>query len=418
MTDTTTTDSETAETAPHAAGAAGSVPPVFFPLPRESLLDPPAVLARWRQEQPVHMVALPGGRHTWLVTRYADARAVLTDPRFSSMSERPGFPTVQAEPIQSVPGAFLEYDPPAHGRLRRMLTKDFTPKRVAGLRPAVERITGGLLDALCAHGPPADLVEHFALPLPVAVICEVLGVPYEDRHLFHEWGRLIGSLTAPSHEVSTAVEEFDAYLRDLLRAKAAEPRDDLLSRLMADQVHTGELALDETVGVAMVLLVAGHDPSSKALGLAVVQLLQAPELQRELCAAPERLSGVVEELLRFLSPFHTAFRQATENVTVGGVTVRADEGVLVSLQAANHDPGVFEEPDRLHCARNRPRHHLGFGYGIHQCLGQHLARLELTVALRELFRRLPGLRLAVPVETLAFQERGVVDGPAAVPVRW
>lgn len=218
--------------------------------------------------------------------------------------------------------------------------------------------------------------------------------------------------------MSTAVEEFDAYLRDLLRAKAAEPRDDLLSRLMADQVHTGELALDETVGVAMVLLVAGHDPSSKALGLAVVQLLQAPELQRELCAAPERLSGVVEELLRFLSPFHTAFRQATENVTVGGVTVRADEGVLVSLQAANHDPGVFEEPDRLHCARNRPRHHLGFGYGIHQCLGQHLARLELTVALRELFRRLPGLRLAVPVETLAFQERGVVDGPAAVPVRW
>ncbi|MFI8849930.1 cytochrome P450 [Streptomyces sp. 891-h] len=414
MTDTTI-ESSAAGHAPDGPGGALTGQAVF-PLPRESLLEPPSMLARWRQEHPVHRVALPGNRHAWLVTRYADARAVLADPRFSSRSERPGFPTVQADPILSVPGAFLDYDPPEHGRLRRMLTKDFTPKRVAALRPAVERITGGILDELCAHGQPADLVEGFALPLPVAVICEVLGVPFEDRCLFQEWGRLIGSLTASSDEVNTAITEIDAYLRELLAAKGADPQDDMLSRLVAG-VRAGGTTQDEAVGMTMMLLVAGHDPASKALALAVVHLLDQPDERRGLLADPDRLPALVEELLRYLSPFHTAFRQATEDVTVGEVTVRAGEGVLVSYLAADHDPEAFAEPGRL-CPGRERRHHLAFGYGVHQCLGQHLARLELTVALRELFRRLPGLRLAEPVAALGFAERGVADGPAAVPVTW
>jgi cytochrome P450 len=388
-----------------------------FPVPRRSPLRPPPEFARWRAEEPVRKVTLSEGRWAWLITRYEDARTVLADTRFSSESVREGFPTTQPEDIDAVPGAFLSLDPPEHTTLRRMLTGEFTVRQIARLRPAVERAARELTDALAWQGSPADLVARFALPLPVMVICELLGVPFADRAFFQERGQTIGSLTAPAREVDEALKELGDYLRRLLRAKDAAPRDDLLSRLVVEHVRTGRASWEQAVGMAMVLLVAGHDPASKTIGLGSVLLLKRPDRLAELREEPSLWPAAVEEMLRYLSAFHTGFRLALADVSVGGVTIRAGEGVLVALASANRDADAFADPERLDFRRGA-RHHLGFGYGIHQCLGQHLARLELQTALRTLFEELPSLRLTTEPEGLRWQEQGVAEGVRTVPVAW
>ncbi|MFI1035253.1 cytochrome P450 [Streptomyces sp. NPDC020951] len=393
-----------------------AVPPAL-PMERTALLDPPAAYALLREERPVSRITLWGGNTPWLVTRYEDACAVLADQRFSSENIREGFPGLQPNPPRS-PGQIFSMDPPDHTRLRRMLIPDFTFRRVEELRPVIGTLTDTLIDSLVAKEPAgADLVEHFTLPLPLQVICELLGVPYADREFIHRQASAFVTLTAGPEAMRAGWTALFHYLSELLAAKADAPGDDLMSRLATDRVATGEATPAEAAGMMVQLLVAGHETVTSMLTLGVVALLSHPGQLAALRDDPALVPGAVEELLRYLTVVHIGMRRiALEDIEVGGVTVRAGEGVVVSLQAANRDPRAFPDPDAFDITRDA-RHHLAFGHGLHQCLGQSLSRVQLQVALPALFRRLPELRLAAPPEEFALHGRAI-HGVSELPVTW
>ncbi|MFI1033938.1 cytochrome P450 [Streptomyces sp. NPDC020951] len=388
------------------------------PLPRHRpLLDPAAEYGRWVRERPLTRISLWGDLHPWLVTRNEDARAVLSDARFSSENVRPGFPGLQPTPPPRTPGQLFAMDPPDHTRLRRMLIPEFTFRRVEQLRPAIRKITDELLDGLVKQQRPADLVEHFTLPLPLLVICELLGVPYADRDFIHRQAAAFATVSAGPEAMRAGWAALFGYLQELLAAKAGEPGDDLMSKLAAERVATGEATSAEAAGMLVQLLIAGHETTASMLSLGVVALLRHPDQLAALRADDGLVPGAVEELLRYLTVVHIGMRRiATEDVEVGGVTVRAGEGVVVALQAANRDPAVFADPDTLDITRDA-RQHLAFGHGLHHCLGQSLARAELQIALPTLFRRLPELRATGPAEEFAFEGRAV-HGVRELPVAW
>ncbi|MEV6024050.1 cytochrome P450 [Streptomyces sp. NPDC052036] len=408
---TTTTDSAGTDAAP-------AYPTVRTGCP----LDLPPLVGEMREERPVSRVTLWDGSRPWVVTRYSDARQALRDPRLSADLHRPGFPFIS--PVQKVqqnedlPVGFLRMDPPEHTRQRRMLTAEFIVKRMQRMRPEVDALVESLLDDMIAAGSPADLVDAFALPLPSLVICKLLGVPYQDHEFFQEQSRLMIDQTAGVEKVLAAREELRAYFDRLATHKASHPDDDLLSRLVAEQEAPGRLSHDEVVGMAAVLLVAGHETTANMIGIGVLNLLEAPGQWAALCEDPDLIPGAVEELLRYQTVIHTGLpRVATEDMEIGGVTVRAGEGVLIQLAAANRDPRVFDAPDRLD-VRHPARQHLAFGFGVHQCLGLPLARMELQSALEGLVRRLPGLRVTKPLEELGFRHRMNVYGLFELPVTW
>ncbi|MER6961403.1 cytochrome P450 [Streptomyces sp. NPDC000618] len=388
------------------------------PLPRHRpLLDPAAEYGRWVRERPLTRISLWGDLHPWLVTRNEDARAVLSDARFSSENVRPGFPGLQPTPPPRTPGQLFAMDPPDHTRLRRMLIPEFTFRRVEQLRPAIRKITDELLDGLVKQQRPADLVEHFTLPLPLLVICELLGVPYADRDFIHRQAAAFATVSAGPEAMRAGWAALFGYLQELLAAKAGEPGDDLMSKLAAERVATGEATSAEAAGMLVQLLIAGHETTASMLSLGVVALLRHPDQLAALRADDGLVPGAVEELLRYLTVVHIGMRRiATEDVEVGGVTVRAGEGVVVALQAANRDPAVFADPDTLDITRDAGQH-LAFGHGLHHCLGQSLARAELQIALPTLFRRLPELRATGPAEEFAFEGRAV-HGVRELPVAW
>ncbi|MFD4603017.1 cytochrome P450 [Streptomyces sp. NPDC058464] len=382
------------------------------------LLDPAAEYGRWITERPLARVTLWGDAHPWLVTRHEDARAVLADPRFSSQNVRPGFPGLQPTPPPPTPGQLFAMDPPDHTRLRRMLIPEFAFRRVEQLRPAIRSITDELLDHLVKQQRPADLVEHFTLPLPLLVICELLGVPYTDRDFIHRQAAAFATVTAGPEAMRAGWAALFGYLQELLAVKSRDPGDDLMSKLATERVATGEATAAEAAGLLVQLLIAGHETTASMLSLGTVALLRHPAQLAALRTDEDLVPGAVEELLRCLTVVHIGLRRiATEDVEVAGVTIRAGEGVVIALQAANRDPSAFASPDTFDIHRDAGRH-LAFGHGLHHCLGQSLARAELQIALPALFRRLPDLRLAGrAAEEYAFEGRAI-HGVRELPVSW
>jgi cytochrome P450 len=375
--------------------------------------DPPPELAKL---PPMARLDYPDGHAGWLATGYEAARVVLSDPRFSTRQELKHNPIRMTSPFgqdrPAPPGMFATTDPPEHTRYRRLLTGQFTVRRMRLLEPRIEQITADHLDAMAAAGPPVDLVRAYALPIPSLVICELLGVPYEDHDFFQEQ---TARLVAIDEEGVPEVAALAGYLGELVRRKRVEPGDDLISGL------TGDLDDEELTNIAFILLVAGHETTANMLGLGVFALLQHPE-QRAVFSgeSADAAEGAVEELMRWLSILHVGAptRAALEDVEVAGELVRKGETVALSLPAINRDPSRFADPGELRLDRAEARRHLAFGHGVHQCLGQQLARIEMRIGFRRLFERFPGLRLAVPASEVPLKERAAVYGVESLPVTW
>ncbi|MFG1960381.1 cytochrome P450 [Nonomuraea sp. NPDC049028] len=392
---------------------------ITFPTRRPSPFDPPEKLRRWREEAPIQPMRYPGGHDGWLVTGYAAARAVLADARFSSRLENLRWPVAWEgfDPASFVqpPGFFMQLDPPDHTRFRRQLTAQFTVRRLKALEPRINQITTEVLDAMERVGAPADLVREFALPVPSLVICELLGVPYADRERFQHDSATALRDGSTKEEVVGATASLFGYLYELAGTKQAHPANDLLTSLVTD----GELTQEEIAGVGLLLLVAGHETTAAMLGLGAYVLLENPDQLAALRATPARTEGAVEELLRYLSVAHLGpMRAALEDVEIAGRTIRKGQVVTLSIPAANRDPERFPVPETLDVTRPSSTGHLAFGHGIHQCLGQQLARLEMRIAYWALFERFPALRLAAPREEVPMRTDMTIYGVHRLPVTW
>ncbi|MGW7485654.1 cytochrome P450 [Streptomyces sp. NPDC054786] len=404
--------------AEHDTGPGEGLAPLAVPATRAAgcPFDPAPGVERARREEPVTRATLWDGSSCWLVTRHQDVREVLGDPRFSADATRQGFPFLTAggrELVTSKP-TFIRQDDPEHARLRRMLTADFMVKKVEAMRPEVQRLTDGLLDRMTAGRNAADLVAEFALPLPSLVICLLLGVPYDDHEFFQDRSRFLLSLRSTAEEVRTAQDDLQRYLSRLAAAKRREPDDGIVSRLVA----RGDLDSEEVASMGRLLLIAGHETTANMTALSTLALLRNPGQLARLRADPSLIKGAVEELLRYLTIIHNGLpRVATEDVTLGGRTIRAGEGVLCTLNSANRDEDVFPGGEALDVGRDA-RRHVAFGFGVHQCLGQPLARVELQIAIETLLRRLPDLRLDIPFEDVPFRHDMAIYGVHALPVAW
>ncbi|MYW00631.1 cytochrome P450 [Streptomyces sp. SID3343] len=375
---------------------------------------------RFRDEpDSLRRVVLYDGRPAWVVTKHDAARRLLADPRLSSDRTSLDFPATSPrfEALRERDQAFIGLDPPEHGPKRRMTISEFTVKRIKDMRPDIERIVHDFIDAMLAAGPPADLVARFALPVPSMVICRLLGVPYADHDLFQDASRRLLQ-AADAKQAVTARDELGDYLDGLITRLQANPGPGLLNNLVAGQLASGEIDRAELIATAVLLLVAGHETTASMTSLSVITLLEHPDQHAALRADPDLVPGAVEELLRYLAIADLAGgRVATADIEIDGQLIRAGEGVIVSNSIANRDGSVFEDPDTFDVHRSA-RHHLAFGYGVHQCLGQNLARLELEVILTALFERIPTLRLAVPVEQLTLRPGTTIQGVNELPVTW
>ncbi len=384
-----------------------------LPIDRTDPFDPPVELMRWQREAPMRRLRYPDGHVGWLVTGYAEARAVLADPRFSVRPELAHSPTSTTTGLSVPPGFFLRMDPPRHARYRRLLTGAFTVHRMRALVPRIATIVDEQLDAVAALGGAADLVTTFALPVPSLLICELLEIPYDDRARFQRDAATILTTDAAPRARADAFTDLTTYLTGWAETALRQPSDGMLGGLAAEDLSTEELT-----GMAMLLLIAGHETTANMLGLGTFAGLQDAGQRAALVGADEWAAALaVEELLRHLSVITIVVRAALADVEVAGHTVRAGETVTVSLAAANRDPGQFPDGDRLDLARGA-HGQLAFGHGIHQCLGQQLARLEMRAALPALFRRFPGLRLAVPPEEVPMRSNMAVYGVHHLPVEW
>lgn len=393
------------------------VEPLAFPASRGTCpFAPPPGYQRALREDPVTRVTLWDGSQCWMVTRHADVRTVLSDQRFSADPTIPGYPFLSEGRKILAKGktSFIRMDDPEHARLRRMLTSDFMVKKIEAMRPRIQGMVDDFLDRMIAHGSPVDLVSEFALPIPSLVICLLLGVDYGDHAFFQECSGVILSSESSEAEIEAVRVELYTYLRRLAARKRENPDDTIVSRLAA----RGDLTDHEVAAMGILLLVAGHETTANMIALSTLALLRDPGQLARLRARPELLKGSVEELLRFLSIVHTGLpRVATEDITVAGQTIRAGEGVLCMINTANRDAGIYEDADGLDVAREA-RNHLAFGFGVHQCLGQPLARVELQIALESLLRRLPTLRLAIDPDEIRYRDDMVVYGVYALPVAW
>ncbi|MFI8521616.1 cytochrome P450 [Streptomyces sp. NPDC085481] len=392
---------------------------VAFPQDRTCPYHPPTAYDPLREERPLSRVTLWDGRPVWFVTGHTAARALLSDQRLSSDSTHDNFPlpTERAAKLRRRRrAALLGWDDPEHNVQRRMLIPSFTLKRAEGLRPRIQATVDRLLDAMEEQGPPAELVNAFALPVPSIVICDLLGVPYADHAFFEEQSRRL--LRGPTSEESEAARtELEGYLGDLIDSKRDKPGEGVLDDLVARQLQEGRPERRELVELATILLVAGHETTANMISLGTYTLLRHPERLAELRADPGLVPTAVEELLRFLSIADGLLRVAREDVEVEGTVIRAGEGVVFSTSVINRDTTAYADPDTLDWGRSA-RHHVAFGFGIHQCLGQNLARAEMEIALGTLLRRLPGLRLAVPAEEIPFKPGDTIQGMVELPVTW
>jgi cytochrome P450 len=409
--------------------------------------DPLGVFARMRAKAAVTPVISPEGQRTWLITRYDDVRKSLADPRLAKDWRKTAGPNWNPDPtVGFLMAHMLNADPPDHTRLRRLVQKAFTPGRVAALRPRIEAITAALLDAMAAQVPAGDsgagdsgagdsgagdsgagdsgagdgvidLIRAFAFPLPMTVICELLGVPDGDRDEFRSWSQVIISSTATMEQFRAAGGAMYGYFVSLLAAKRAAPADDLLSALIAARDSGDSLDERELLAMIFLLLVAGHETTVNLIATGMLALLTHPAELSRLRSDPSLLPAAVEELLRYANPLnHATDRYAPEPLQIGGVTIGAGEPVLCVTSSANRDPGRFPDPDRLDLGRDASGH-LAFGHGIHYCLGAPLARLEGEIAFGALLSRFPSLSLAVDPATLRWRPSSLIHGLETLPVR-
>lgn len=393
-----------------------SLPPVFA---RRNGFDPLPELERLRAERPVTKVDHHWGVQTWLVTRYDDVRMILGDHKRFTSAPPPYFASTESEDGSSGvdgTGWFIVYDPPAHTRLRRMLAAEFTKRRLARLEPRIEATVTEHLDAMEQAGPPAELVSQFALRLPMLVICELFGVPFEGRAELVPLSSKFTDFSLPVEERKEATERVGAIMVDFVREQRADPGDGMLGMLIRE--HGEELTDRELAGVADLMVQAGYETTMSMLSLGTLVLLRHRQHIPMLFADDQQQEQVIEELLRYLSITHNLFpRIAQEDVTISGQPIKAGELLMCSPPIANRDERFGDGMDRFDPTRKAGAH-LAFGHGIHHCIGAPLARLEMRMALPALFRRFPGLRLAVPFEEIAWRPNTNFYGLDSLPVAW
>ncbi|MEV5829030.1 cytochrome P450 [Spirillospora sp. NPDC052242] len=387
-----------------------------FPMERpDAPFDPPPEYARLRAEEPVADATLADGRKVLLISRYDDVKSTLRDPRVSSDLRKPGCPVPGGGPPlpEGAPHPCFRTDPPEHTIYKKLLLPDFTVRKVNGMKPRIREIVRGVLDDMAGAGGPVDLNAAVAVPVPSLVICELLGVPYADHEFFQERTAVPLNRSSTPVEVKAAMTDLWDYLARLLAVKRADPGDDILSKLAASQAEERD-----AVASAIAVLNGGHETTVNMISLGTAVLLERPGVLAELRADPGLWPGAVDELLRYLSIGDLSVaRAALDTMEIGGRTVHAGEGMFLLVGAANRDADAFPDPDEFDV--RRPRHrHIAFGHGMHQCIGQHLARAELEIVFAELFGRFPGLRLAVPASELSFKKDSHVYGLRSLPVEW
>ena len=396
----------------------------YFPFRRSCPLSPAPDYERLRADAPVSQVTLWDGSVSWLVTRYDDAKAVLSDDRVSADNTRPGYPTHGpglAATRRSHP-TFIAMDRPDHLRYRRMLVRHFTARRIMSHRALIQEIVNRRIENMIGEHRRAhsvDLVSSFALPVPSAVIGHVLGVPYTDHAFFESKSRLMMSGTTSAEAATEANDELCAYLSRQIRIKTEKPDSTLLSEL-ASRLAAGDISPDQAVNTARLILVAGHETTASMIALGTLTLLLHPAISTGIRAhvSDEEMIVVVEELLRYLSIAHFGRRRvAVADVPIAEHIIGPGEGIIVATDSANHDPAIFPEPATFNPA-SASAQHMAFGYGSHQCLGQELARLVLRIALSTLFMRLPGIELASEISELRFKQENVFYGLERLPVAW
>ncbi|MZF85330.1 cytochrome P450 [Streptomyces sp. SID5643] len=380
-------------------------------------LDP--LYSHLREHEPVSRVRMPYGGEAWFLTRHADVKAVLGDQRFS-MEAGAGRDVPRPTEYPLPAGGLISMDPPEHSRLRRLTGQAFTARRVEELRPQVSRFTHELLDEMVARDEPSgEIMEDLALPVSISVICKLLGVSYDDRHRFRAFSEALVSSSLSPAEVQQATEDFTAYMAVLVADRRARPTDDFLSTLVQARDEGDRLSEAELLMIGSGLLISGYETTATQIGNFVHILLSDRRLYDSLVADPGLVPAAVEELLRFtpLSTMDGFARIALEDVEIGGTLIRAGEAVITSIASANFDATAF--PGAEYLDFTRPQNpHLGFGHGVHYCMGAPLARLELQAVLSTLVERLPGLRLSVPAGELRWRTGSLLRTPEAVPVTW
>ncbi|QHC61065.1 cytochrome P450 [Rathayibacter sp. VKM Ac-2760] len=391
-----------------------------FPLQRDAKcpFDPPPRGLEAQEAGPLTKVTLWDGSTPWFVTRYDEQRQLLADSRVSADVSRPGYPSPSA--TEGDAGlSFILMDDPEHARLRRMVTAPFMVKRINAMRPAIQELVDSLIDDLLAGPRPVDLVEAFALPMPSLVISRLLGVPYRDHDFFQRNSKIFVSRDSTSEETRSAMGALDSYLRALIDVKLAEPTDDVFSDL-AMRVEAGELTREGAAQMGVLLLVAGHETTANMIALGTLALLEHPDQLAHLrdSGEPDLVVSAVEELLRYLTITHDGRKRvALEDIEIAGRTIEAGDGLIMATDLGNRDPEAFEDPHALDLRRDA-RHHVAFGFGVHQCLGQPLARVELQVVYSTLFRRIPTLALATTLDRIPFKHDAHIYGVHSLPVTW
>jgi len=399
------------------ADAARHSAAIRFPIPRTVPLDPPAELTELRSRCPVAPVLLHDGTPAWLVTRYDDVRTVLGDDRFSSVGSWRFQPSASRAAAEKGEKSFTAMDPPEHTFFRKLLTRHFTVKRIGELGPAVAEIVDDAITEMLGMPQPVDLVKALAFPIASRTMCHFIGVPYEDHEWYEERANIRSVMGADPVEVAQATNDLLDYVDRLVDVKLATPADDLMTRLAQELLVPGIVSRADLVAILRLLLTAGHETTATMIGTGTFVLLQHPDQLAQMLANRELVPDVVEELLRYVSMLHsTIVRVAKEEVELSGTCVHAGDGLIATPGAANKDPEVFPEPHRFDIHRDA-RHHIAFGYGVHQCLGQPVARLELRTVFNTLFDRIPGLRLAVPAEEVPFNDSNLI-GVSSLPVTW
>jgi cytochrome P450 len=403
---------------PFVAGKREQLP--LFPFTRSRQFELPRQYVEAREKCPVAPVRLWNGQKAWLLTRHADFCSVLVDPRFSGEFARPDFPTVTEarRSIDKAERAFVGMDNPRHDHYRRMLLKEFTAKRMLALQPQIEAITDDLLNAIEQKGPPTDLVSALAVELPALVMCALFGSPYEDHTYIAKCAAGRHGLSQSPEEAARSAADLVDYCRRLIAKKEAAPADDMLSRVIKEHVLTNELSREDLADMCSMILRAGHDTTTNMIGLGALLFLQHPDQLARLKAEPDLIASAVDELLRYLSPVQFAPRRvALEDAEINGAVIRKGDGVFAVAPAANRDETEFPNSDAFDIGRDASNH-LAFGYGIHRCLGQGLARIELQVVFPKLFNRFRNLRLAEALETIPFKYDSQIYGLYSLPLIW
>ncbi|MEU0794087.1 cytochrome P450 [Amycolatopsis sp. NPDC005961] len=393
-----------------------------FPLARTCPFVPPPAYEEIREQEPVSRVRLPDGGWAWVISRHEDVRTVLNDRRFSADRQHPDFPAlVEGEAATRRPDEermLIAMDAPEHGPARKAVLGEFTVRRLAALRPRIQEIVDERIDALLAGPRPGDLVESLSLPVPSLVICEMLGVPYADHEFFQEQTVKVFKQSTSPEEAWAAMGVLQGYLADLVAEKERNPPDDLLGRQIVKLRADGTYRRKALAGMGLLLLVAGHETTANMISLSTLAFLRNPDQLAMIKADSGKTLDAVEEMLRYFTIIDVAtVRLCVGDIEVGGRLIRSGEGVLALGYSANRDPRAFENPDELDIERGA-RHHVAFGFGPHQCLGQNLARMELRIVFDTLFRRVPTLELAVDVDELPFKDDAHIYGLYRLPVTW